>query len=105
MFIYFEILSHVDLISFVLSIFSIILGYWFWKHPISTQFQNELPIYDGDNIKYIVGHDNYGWKIKRVNDTDSDSDINIVSWASLKNNPNIKVPPKTLSEIDLLYFD
>jgi hypothetical protein len=102
-----SLISHLDIVSFFVGVFSIFLGYWFWRNPISTDFINESIVEDQKgNIKYIVGHDHQGWKVKRLNyNENGELKTNIASWANRKNNPETKsVLPKT-AQLDNLNFD
>ena len=102
----FIFISHLDLVSLILSLLSILLSFWFWKNPISTNFKAKSLCYKEDNfIKYVVGVNNKGWIIKKINRDISNSTILAPTFATNKNNPNIKIPPTTIEELDNLNYE
>ena len=101
------LIENLEWISLAVALFALGISCWFWKNPISTDFINDSIIEDdkGD-VKYVVGHDHKGWKVKRLNyDENGDLRKNIKSWASKQNNPKIKESPQELPELDKLLYD
>ena len=106
--IHYLFVEHFDFtVPTLLALFSIWLACYFWRNPISTDFKPAHLITDTESkIKYEVGHDYKGWKIRRTNyDINGNLITSIKSSASIENNPHIKIAPQTLQEIKLLKFD
>ena len=102
--------THVDFVlNLVLSLFAIVLAYWFWRNPINTDFRrgSRIPFVDNSTgDKYYLGEDHNGWKIRKlISRTGREiGDIGEV-FASKKNNPKVKVMPNNLEEIKKLNFE
>ncbi len=105
-------LEHLDATSFVLSILSILIGYWFWKNPLSTEIIKKRCFTDKNgDIRFISGINHKGWIVKRF-DTElsnklDDANIKtgpIEEYASRKNNKKVKSPPSTFEELEKLNY-
>jgi len=101
--------AHLDIVSFVLALFSIALSYWFWRNPTDVDFRDKILFRDRNGeIKYVVGKNYKGWIVKRINsDALNGSTLKIkpVAYATIKNNPGIKKSPDTLEELERLNYE
>jgi len=92
----------------LLFLFSTWLSYLFWKNPIDNDIHNPIHIKDNNGlIRFIIGERRGKWIIQKINrDTSGNipSGEKSKSYATIKNNNNIKIPPKTIEDLEKLNY-
>jgi len=99
-----------DIISFLLALFSIVLSYWFWKNPIEIKVKTVKVLEDvlknGDSVTYKIIINNRGWSIEKITEIEIENELKFIKlYASRKNNPSIAFPPESIEEIRMLSFN
>jgi len=90
-------------ISLALSIMAIIMSFYFWRNPISSDIKNKKIYKSSEEVYFHYGYNNVGWVVEKrdVNDVLTGKAFKFI--ADRKNNRKIRKLP-TITEFENLNY-